>query len=120
MRIVGSEAVDWLVKCTNIKNREEAVRLGQDMIDTNVIERVAEKNEFIDGNFFYRFKVALIKLIQIIAGQSTCITVTGSRVCEFFFFQTDQIHRKQSSNPQSPNVRSPILTNSTGECNCNC
>jgi small-conductance mechanosensitive channel len=51
---IGSEAVDWLVKyykCT----REEAVELGQLLLEKGILYHVVDREPFRDGYFFYRF-----------------------------------------------------------------
>ncbi len=51
---VGSEAVDWLVKTQNYQ-REEAIELGQILIERGIIHHVTDEHPFKDGYFFYRF-----------------------------------------------------------------
>ncbi|MGK7877429.1 MAG: mechanosensitive ion channel domain-containing protein [Xenococcaceae cyanobacterium] len=51
---VGSEAVDWLVQkktCT----REEAIELGQILIERGIIHHVVDQHHFKDAYLFYRF-----------------------------------------------------------------
>jgi small-conductance mechanosensitive channel len=51
---IGSEAVDWLVqmqKCT----REEAIALGQLLIERGIIHHVSDEHPFQDDYCFYRF-----------------------------------------------------------------
>ncbi len=51
---IGREAVDYLVKKLKI-SRPDAVRLGQRLIDKNLIHHVTDDHEFKDENLFYRF-----------------------------------------------------------------
>jgi hypothetical protein len=51
---VGSEAVDWLVRGYGL-SREEAVDLGQALLEAGAIHHVVKERPFLDGTFFYRF-----------------------------------------------------------------
>ena len=53
---IGSEAVDWLMKTQNC-SREEAINLGQLLIDRGIIHHVVDQHPFRDDNLFYRFYV---------------------------------------------------------------
>ena len=52
---VGSEAVDWLVSHLKI-SRQDAVIVGQRLINENWIHHVLDEQAFQDGYFFYRFR----------------------------------------------------------------
>ncbi|MGD1854772.1 MAG: hypothetical protein ACFB2W_11015 [Leptolyngbyaceae cyanobacterium] len=52
---VGSAAVDWLIAYLDI-SREDAVRVGQRLIDEDWIHHVLDEQAFQDGYFFYRFR----------------------------------------------------------------
>ena len=52
---VGNEAVSWIAKRTKL-SREDAVRLGQKMIDKGVFHHVLDEHQFKDEELFYRFK----------------------------------------------------------------
>lgn len=52
---VGSEAVDWMVSYLDV-SREEAVQIGQRLINENWIHHVVDDQEFQDEYFFYRFR----------------------------------------------------------------
>ncbi len=52
---VGSEAVQWLMK-TQKASREEAIRLGQLMVDQGLIHHVVDEQPFLDQYLFYRFR----------------------------------------------------------------
>lgn len=52
---IGSEAVDWLVSHLKI-SRQDAVRVGQRLINENWIHHVLDEQAFQDGYFFYRFR----------------------------------------------------------------
>ena len=51
---LGSEAVSWLSKKTKL-SREDAVRLGQKMIDKGIFHHVSDEHQFKDEELFYRF-----------------------------------------------------------------
>jgi len=51
---VGSEAVDWLVQKHNYK-REEAVEIGQIMLEKGIMHHVSDEHTFKDAYLFYRF-----------------------------------------------------------------
>jgi hypothetical protein len=51
---IGSEAVDWLMKAKNC-TREEAIDLGQLMIERGIIHHVEDQHPFRDDRLFYRF-----------------------------------------------------------------
>ena len=51
---IGSDAVKWIVE--NLKlSSQQAVRLGQRLIDEKWIHHVVDQQAFQDGFFFYRF-----------------------------------------------------------------
>jgi hypothetical protein len=52
---VGSEAVTWMESSLNV-SREEAVQLGQRLIDAGLIHHVTYSEPFADGYFFYAFQ----------------------------------------------------------------
>jgi small-conductance mechanosensitive channel len=51
---VGREAVDWMERREGLV-REEAVRVGQKLVERGAIHHVLDEHPFRDGNFFYRF-----------------------------------------------------------------
>ncbi len=51
---VGSEAVDWMARTYQL-DREQAVALGQRLIDLCLLHHVVDEHDFVDGAFFYRF-----------------------------------------------------------------
>ena len=51
---IGSEAVNWIVK-TQKATHQEAVRLGQLLIDRGIIHHVIDEHGFKDEYLFYRF-----------------------------------------------------------------
>jgi ketosteroid isomerase-like protein len=53
---VGSEVVEWLKNRFKI-GTEEAVRLGQKLVDEQWIHHVTDDHQFEDGNLFYRFYI---------------------------------------------------------------
>jgi hypothetical protein len=53
---IGSEAVEWLVQTQNC-TREEAIQLGQILIERGIIHHVLDEYPFRDDYFFYSFYV---------------------------------------------------------------
>jgi hypothetical protein len=51
---VGREAVDWLAATYGI-GREDAVTLGQRLVDLRLAHHVLDEHDFVDGYYFYRF-----------------------------------------------------------------
>ena len=51
---IGSQAVEWLMNNRNI-SKEEALRLGQILIDAKVFHHVHDEHNFEDDYLFYRF-----------------------------------------------------------------
>ena len=51
---VGAEAVAWLMRVEDI-SRDEAVHLGQLMLERGLMHHVLDEHPFQDGEFFYRF-----------------------------------------------------------------
>ena len=51
---LGNEAVDWIVDKTKL-SREDAVVLGQKMIDKGLFHHVLDEHKFKDEELFYRF-----------------------------------------------------------------
>lgn len=52
---VGSTVVDWLFTHYGL-SREEAVTLGQWLLDLSLARHVVDEHPFVDGHFFYRFR----------------------------------------------------------------
>ncbi len=51
---VGTEAVNWLMQ-TQLASREEAVRLGQTLMEQGLLHHVTDEHFFKDDYLFYRF-----------------------------------------------------------------
>jgi potassium-dependent mechanosensitive channel len=51
---IGSEAVEWLMKAKDC-SREEAIDLGQLMIERGIIHHVEDQHPFRDDRLFYRY-----------------------------------------------------------------
>ena len=51
---LGNEAVDWIVKKVKV-SREDAIALGQKMLEKNIFQHVNEDHPFKDEALFYRF-----------------------------------------------------------------
>eukprot|EP00959_Pyramimonas_sp_CCMP1952_P332839 6969760-Pyramimonas_sp.AAC.1 len=54
---IGSEAVDFIMKLFELKNRDEAVRAGQKLRELGMFEHVAEDHDFLDEPYFYRLSI---------------------------------------------------------------
>jgi potassium efflux system protein len=52
---VGREAVDWMTRALGL-SRQEAVEVGQLLVDRGVVHHVLDEHGFIDANLFYRFR----------------------------------------------------------------
>ncbi len=51
---IGYEAVQWLIKSQNI-SKQEALKLGQTLIEAKVFHHVHDEHDFEDDYLFYRF-----------------------------------------------------------------
>jgi hypothetical protein len=51
---VGTEAVEWLMRAEDL-SRDEAIRLGQRLVDRGLLHHVLDEHPFRDGPYFYRF-----------------------------------------------------------------
>ncbi|NEQ47131.1 MAG: mechanosensitive ion channel [Leptolyngbya sp. SIOISBB] len=51
---VGSEAVQWLMQ-QQLASREEAIKLGQVLVERGIIHHVTDEHTFKDSHLFYRF-----------------------------------------------------------------
>jgi potassium-dependent mechanosensitive channel len=51
---VGSEAVEWLIQTQNC-TREDAINIGQFLVDRGIIHDVVDEHPFRDEYLFYRF-----------------------------------------------------------------
>jgi potassium efflux system protein len=51
---VGSDAVGWLMRALDI-GRDDAIRIGQSLVERRIVHHVLDEHPFRDGNFFYRF-----------------------------------------------------------------
>jgi potassium efflux system protein len=52
---VGREGVDWLVRCEGM-TREQALALGQLLVERNLLHHVLDEHTFHDDALFYRFR----------------------------------------------------------------
>lgn len=53
---VGSEFVHWLIQTGEAANVEEAVRLGQALLESGIIHHVCDDHQFKNELLFYRFR----------------------------------------------------------------
>ncbi len=49
----GSEAVDWLVKNAPVKNRKDAVELGNKLLEKKIFQHVLNEHKLKDKELFY-------------------------------------------------------------------
>lgn len=52
---LGNEAVDWIVQRVKL-SRQDAVTLGQKMLEKGILHHVLDEHQFKDEGLFYRFK----------------------------------------------------------------
>ena len=52
---IGAEAVTWLVSTLNLSSREEAVSIGQLMLEKKILRHCVNEHEFQDKYLFYVF-----------------------------------------------------------------
>lgn len=52
---VGHEVVDWMVETYGLSTRDEAVAMGQSLINARLMHHVANDHPFQDDHLFYRF-----------------------------------------------------------------
>ncbi len=52
---VGADAVTWIARTYEV-TREDAVSLGQRLVDLGFLRHVLDEHDFIDGHYFYRFE----------------------------------------------------------------
>jgi hypothetical protein len=60
---IGSEAVDWICRQFNLDRREDAVLIGQLLMERSVFYSVNGDNAFQDKQLFYRFYVVCRSLL---------------------------------------------------------
>ncbi|ORZ32082.1 hypothetical protein BCR44DRAFT_1441039 [Catenaria anguillulae PL171] len=54
---VGSECVDWMLRSiSDVDTREDAVALGNSLLQQGVFVHVLQKHSFMDGHYFYRLR----------------------------------------------------------------
>lgn len=53
---VGSAAVDWMVEKGHAASREDAVSVGNQMIESDIIHHVSDEKSFQDDNVWYRYR----------------------------------------------------------------
>ena len=51
---MGSEAVKWFMQ-QQLASREEAIKLGQVLVERSIIHHVTDEHTFKDDHLFYRF-----------------------------------------------------------------
>jgi len=58
---IGIECVDWLITNEKLFSRSEAVKLGQKLLDLQLIQHVARQQPFADKEFYYEFMQTTIQ-----------------------------------------------------------
>jgi hypothetical protein len=61
---VGSEAVDWIVQGYGL-SREDAVAVGQRLLDGGLLHHVVKEQPFRDGFFYYRFSATHVPIAPV-------------------------------------------------------
>jgi len=61
---VGQEAVQWLLKNAPSKTKEEALFLGQKLMDEGIFCHFSEDHQFQDAKLFYKFNTPEVAAIQ--------------------------------------------------------
>lgn len=56
----GSEAVDWILQNVSVDSRKAAVEVCQKCMVQKLIAHVADRTEFLDGYYYYRFTVRIL------------------------------------------------------------
>jgi hypothetical protein len=55
---IGKELVSWIVKnISRIKSREDAVSLGEELMEEGYFDHVVKEQPFKDSEFYYRFRI---------------------------------------------------------------
>ncbi|NXM74317.1 DPTOR protein, partial [Serilophus lunatus] len=52
---LGCEMVDWLIQEGEVENRQEAVELGQALLEHGIIQHVSNRHHFFDSDILYHF-----------------------------------------------------------------
>lgn len=52
---IGAEFIDWVLYSQKLKDRIDALNVGQKLMDSGFISHVVDDQSFEDGYFFYRF-----------------------------------------------------------------
>lgn len=54
--VTGEEIVDWIIQnFSDIETREQAIQIGNILIEEHVLEHVKQKHKMLDGFYFYQF-----------------------------------------------------------------
>lgn len=53
---IASELIDWFVSSGEAESRDQAVELGQLLINTDYIHHVVDEHNFEDAYLFFRFR----------------------------------------------------------------
>jgi hypothetical protein len=60
---IGKELVTWIVKnISRIKSREDAVSLGEELMEEGYFDHVVKEHPFKDSEYYYRFQIDEKKL----------------------------------------------------------
>jgi hypothetical protein len=51
---ICSEAVDWLISCGHAATREEAVAIGQRLVEGKLLQHVVDQHQFKDAFLFFK------------------------------------------------------------------
>ena len=67
---LGSDCVTYLVKNNHAATRNDAVVLGQTLLENKVFSHVTKDHSFKDEKLFYRFEVCIFNIPFLILQQS--------------------------------------------------
>ncbi|CAB3999863.1 mechanosensitive ion channel [Paramuricea clavata] len=53
---IGYDLIDWFIKTGHAQTGADAVKLGEDLLNANIIHHVLDRHHFRDHYLFYRFR----------------------------------------------------------------
>lgn len=98
---VGREFVDWMVRVREAESRDEAVDIGQRLLDAGAVEHASKEHQFEDKDQYYRFTENDVTLEQSIAGDSIPDLDTGIVLFIMAHRCTDAAKHNRSLDPVS-------------------
>ena len=107
---VGSEAVDWLVSSSWAATREEAVSMGQILMETGLFSHVKGDHGFKDERLFYTFgeNVRRTEVHDPATGETLVGTPAPNEESLFGSFETISLEDAQEGGSDVPHL--PLVT----------